>query len=178
MRKLYAFILVVAFCLNTSAQSEEEYEKNIVFTWETDSVYLREDYVGKTSFNPNMIDVDFRANKYYGVLTVTNHSDAPFDMSWDYIHISLNGDISNYYKIDKPVVYDQEKQIENVPRNGRAYQQINNCFANQFYYMKDIKKNLKNESHVPVTLVINFAIIYKGEEVMIEVKKQGICKKK
>ena len=178
MRKVLALFISLAFCLTTSAQKVEEYDKSIVFVWETDSVYLRKDYVGKTSFNPNMIEVKFTANKYSGFLMITNHADSPFDMSWDYIHITLNGDNSNYYEIKEPIVYTQEKQIENVPQNGNVYQNIKNCFAVQFYNMKDIKKAIKKEPQTPVTLIINFAIIYKGEKVMLEVKKQGVCKKK
>lgn len=178
MKKISSILLMLAFCLGISAQNEQEYDNSTVFVWETDSIYLRDDYIGKTSFNPDMIGVDFSANKYYGTLTVTNNSDAPFDMDWDFVALKLNGDFDNSYEIEKPIVYTQEKQIENVPKNGKVYQYLKNCFKSQFFNMKEIKKALKKESQVPVTLIINFSIIYKGEKAMIEVSKQGICKKK
>lgn len=176
MKKFITLIGMTLICLSASAQEQEEYDKNTVFIWETDTTYIRSDYVDKTSFKPEMIHVEFKANKGIGSLSVENRSDMPFDMDWDYINIKLN-DSREHYETEKRVNYTQSKQTESVPKNGKVYQWVRNCFSGQFYDMKEIKKQLK-QGDVPVALTINFAIIYDGEETMIEVRKTGVCRKK
>ena len=172
MKKLSVLLLTIFICAKISAQ-KEEYDKNYSFVWETDSVFISKDYIG--DFTADMIGVSFRANKLFGMLTIQNKADKSFDMDWDYIHIELNDDTKNYYEIDKKVDYTQKKQIEKVPKNGKVWQQINNCFSNQFYNMKEIKAALKNKNETPVKLLLRFAIIYNEEEVKIEVRKTGKC---
>lgn len=176
MKKFITLIGMTLICLSASAQEEQNYDKNTVFIWETDTTYIRSDYVGRTSFRPEMIGVRFEGNDFDATIFVENRADKPFDVDWDYINIKLNDSMESY-GLEKRVNYTQEKQTENVPKNGKTFQFVRNLFSSKFFNMKEIKKQLK-QGDVPVALTINFAIIYGGEKTMIEVRKTGVCRKK
>lgn len=169
MKYIIVFILL---CYNIfSFAQKPHYSKHEKILWEKDTLFAIKD---NSSLNIKNIEVSLSPGYEYCVITITNNSDLPIEVNWSMVIFKCDGK-SVMNRLRNAVKYDEQQQIQKVPKKGRVWQYFDSMYGEKILDLKNAKKQYgKNKKPAPIVVEVTLPIIYNDEEILVQKNEYGL----